>query len=89
MVATKASGGGTPDLLCVLEVLGYMELYRQKKHVRGATGPHKAGGAPPTLVTSMAVPWSRVQVSWITFGEKITFPKVSFRLIFLFFETLK
>ena len=37
LVATEASGGGTPDLLCVLEVLGYMELYRQKKHVKGAT----------------------------------------------------
>ena len=37
-VATEASGGGTPDLTSVLEVLGYMELYRQKKHVRGATG---------------------------------------------------
>ena len=46
-MATKACGGGTPDLLSVLEVLGYMELYRQKKHVRGATGPHEAGGAPP------------------------------------------
>ena len=33
---------------------------------------------PSTLVTSTAVPWSRVQVSWITFGEKITFPKVLF-----------
>ena len=46
-------------------------------------GAHEAGGAPrgaSTLVTSTAVPWSRVQVSWITFGEKITFPKVSFRL---------
>ena len=37
-VATETSGGGTPDLLCSLEVLGYMELYRQKKHIRGAIG---------------------------------------------------
>ena len=35
---TEASGSGTPDLCCVLEVLGYMELYRRKKHDRGATG---------------------------------------------------
>ena len=42
-------------------------------------GAHEAGGAP-ALVTASFVPWSRVQVSWITFGEKITFPKVSFRL---------
>ena len=43
-------------------------------------GTHEAGGAPPTLVTASWLPWNRVQVSWITFGEKITFPKVSFRL---------
>ena len=36
-VDTEASGGGTPDLLCSLEVLGYMEIYRRKKYVRGAT----------------------------------------------------
>ena len=39
-VATEASGGGTPDLLCSLMFLGYMELYRRKKYVRGDTrGP--------------------------------------------------
>ena len=43
-------------------------------------GAPRGEGAPPTLVTASIVPWSRVQVSWITFGEKITFPKVSFRL---------
>ena len=46
LVAIEACGGGTPGLSSVLEVLRYMELYRQKKHVRGATGPHEAGGAP-------------------------------------------
>ena len=58
-----------------------MELYRQKKHVGGATRPHEAGGAPrggvpSTLVTSPETSWSRVQVSWILFVPKITFPKV-------------
>ena len=50
--------------------------------LRGAheAGGRALGGAPPTLVTSSLTPWSRVQVSWITFGWKITFPKVSFRL---------
>ena len=43
-------------------------------------GGRALGGAPPTLATASLTPWSRVQVSWITFGEKITFPKVSFRL---------
>ena len=43
----------------------------------------EAGGVPPTLVTASLMPWRRVQVSWITFDEKITFPKVSFRLDFV------
>jgi len=47
-------------------------------------GAHEAGARPrggaPTLVTSSLTPWNRVQVSWVTFGEKITFPKVLFRL---------
>ena len=47
-------------------------------------GAHEAGarpgGAPSTLVTASGTSWSRVQVSWITFGEKIRFPKVSFHL---------
>ena len=38
-VAMEASGGGTPDLMSVLEVLGYVELYRRKKYARGATRP--------------------------------------------------
>ena len=69
-----------------LFVWGYVDIYRRKAYVGGASrGPrgrgHALGGwAPPTLVTASFVPWSRVQVSWITFGEKITFPKVSFRL---------
>ena len=49
-------------------------------------GPHEGGGrawgvgAPPYLMASLLVAWRRVQVSWIMFGEKITFSKVSFRL---------
>ena len=62
-VATEASGGGTPDLLCSSEVLGYMEIYRWKKYVRGATrGPlgwrARPGGwaRPPYLVASSKLP---------------------------------
>ena len=36
-VATEAPGGGTPDLLCSPMFLGYMDIYRRKKSVRGAT----------------------------------------------------
>ena len=39
-VATEASGGGTPDLLSVLEVLRYVGIYGGKRYVSGATrGP--------------------------------------------------
>ena len=33
LVATEASGGGTPDLLSVLEVLGYVNIYGCRKYV--------------------------------------------------------
>ena len=49
-MATEASGGGTPDLLCSPIVLGYMEIYRWKKYVRGATrveGAPRGWGPPP------------------------------------------
>ena len=65
---------------------GYIGIYRRKEYVGGASGgPRGRGcaqgeGAPPTLMTASGTSWSRVQVSWITFGEKITFPKVSFLL---------
>ena len=46
-VATEASGGGTPDLLCSPIVLGYMEIYRRKKCIRrGHEGPTRVEGAP-------------------------------------------
>ena len=69
----------------VLIIWGYVCIYRRKKYAGGATrGPRgrgrALGGRAPTLVTASFVPWSRVQVSWITFGEKITFPKILFRL---------
>ena len=46
-VAMEASGGGTPDLCCVLEVLGHVGLYRRKKHVRGAMRAPRGRGARP------------------------------------------
>ena len=40
LVVTEACGGGTPDLSYSPIVLGYMDIYRRKKYVRGATrGP--------------------------------------------------
>ena len=60
-VAREASGGGTPDLLCSPIVLGYMEIYRRKKCVKGATrGPRgwraHPGGGRPCLVASSLIP---------------------------------
>ena len=37
-------------------------------------------GTPPYLVASWKLLLCRVQVSWIMFVPKITFPKVSFHL---------
>src|SRR3954471_23003638 len=83
LVDTESCGGGIRFLAPFLFVSGYVGIYRRKKYVGGAPrGPRGRGralrGAPPTLVTASLMPWSRVQLSWITFGEKITFPKVSF-----------
>ena len=62
-VATEASGGGTPDLLWPRMFLGYMELYRRKKYVRGATRgsrgwmarplPRHLLAGPPTCTLSL------------------------------------
>ena len=85
LVDTESYGGGIRFLASSPIVWGYVDIYRRKEYVGGATGgPRGRGarprGAPPPLVTASITSWSRVQVSWITFGEKITFPKVSFRL---------
>ena len=57
LVATKASGGGTPDLLCSPMFLEYMEIYRRKKYVRGARGAHEGGGRA-------LGGWARHPTSW-------------------------
>ena len=43
-VATEASGGGIPDLLSVLEVLGYVSIYGCRKYVGGASGAPRGRG---------------------------------------------
>ena len=86
LVDTESCGGEIRFLTPVLVVWGYVGIYRRKEYVGGAPrGPRGrgralGGGAPPTLVTTSLIPCSWVQVSWITFGEKITFPKILFRL---------
>ena len=85
LVDTEGCDGGIRFLAHVLIVWGYVGIYRRKQYVDGAIGGPRGrgralGGAPPTLMTASVTSWSRVEVSWITFGEKITFPKVSFCL---------
>ena len=63
-VATEASVGGTPNLLCSRMFLGYMEIYRRKKYVRGV-------GAPPTLVGSPGLFWPNSFTPWPSSGPKI------------------
>ena len=76
LVDTESCGGGIRFLAPVLIVSGYVGIYRRKEYVGGASGgPRGRGaprgeGAPPTLVTASGTSWSRVQVSWITFGWK-------------------
>ena len=54
-------GGGIRVLAPYLIVWGYVDIYRRKKYVGGATGGHKGGGrawgvgAPPYLVASLLV----------------------------------
>ena len=59
LVATEACGGGTPDLISVLEVLGYVGIYGCREYVGGATGAPRgrgrAQGAPPTLVSTSRI----------------------------------
>ena len=85
LVDTGRYGGGIRFLALLLVYWGYVGIYRRKEYVSGASrGPRgrgaRPGGCALTLMTASLMPWRRVQVSWITLGEKITFPKVSFRL---------
>ena len=59
LVATEACGGGTPDPFCSPKVLGYMDTYRRKKYVRGATRGPRGWRARPT-------PWAWAPASWTT-----------------------
>ena len=69
-----------------LVVWGYVCIYRRKEYVGGATGGPQGwraclgGRRAPCLVLSSLIALRRLQVLWITFVPKITFPKVSFRL---------
>ena len=98
-VATEASGGGTPDLLCSSMVLGYIGIYRRKKYVRGATrGPRgwrasPGGWARPLPRALLVDPLTCTPTLLYCFLPKNNFSEgfipFGLRLIFLFCETLK
>ena len=92
-MATGASGGGTPDLLSVLEVLGYVSINGCRKYVGGALGAPRGRGRAPTLVGTSLLSRRALQAFPVAFLPKITslvdFVPFRLRLIFLFFETLK
>ena len=44
LVATEASGSGTPDLLCSPKFLGHMGIYGRKKYVGGSPGCPRGRG---------------------------------------------
>ena len=78
-VATKASGGGTPDLFCSLKFLGYMDIYIggrctsvDLRAIHGAGGAPRGVGAPPTLVSSPGLFWSISDTPWASSGRKIS-----------------
>ena len=77
-VATKASGGGTPDLFCSPKFLGYMDIYRRKKYIGGSPGCPRGrghaqgGGRAPCLVASSLLPLRGLQVSEVAFLPKIS-----------------
>ena len=63
LVATKACGGGTPDLFCSPMVLGYMDIYIGERSMSGEPrGAHEGGGraqgvgAPPALCLPRCFP---------------------------------
>ena len=57
LVAIEACGGGTPDLLCSPMFLGYMDIYRRKKSVRGAMRGPRGWGARPGGQARLPASW--------------------------------
>ena len=89
-VATEASGGGTPDLLCSPMFLGYMDIYRRKKLVRGATrGVGRASLPRGFLVASLTYTPSLLDCFRSKNNSHEGFIPFGLHLIFLFCETLK
>ena len=92
LVDTESYGGGIRVLVPILIVWGYVDIYRSKKYVGGATWAPRGwrarpgGRRPPTSWLPGPSPLDHIRSKnhvpegFIPFG---------LRLIFLFFETLK
>ena len=46
LVDTESCGSGIRVLAPYLIVWGYVDIYRRKEYIGGATGAHETGGAP-------------------------------------------
>ena len=85
-MATEASGGGTPDLFCSPIVLGYMEIYRRKKNLMGATrGPRGWRARPGGWVRPLPHGFLVASLTWTPslmgcFPSKNKFREVSGQL---------
>ena len=80
LTGTEGCGGGNRVLWCSWIFVGYVDIYRRKKYVGGATrGPRgwRARHLPRGWLVACL---TYTPISWIAFIEKITFPKVSFHL---------
>ena len=81
LVDTESCGGGIRFLAPSPIVWGYVDIYRRKKYVGGASmGPRGRGralggrGAPSTLVDSPGPPWRALQAHQVGFLPKLTSP---------------
>ena len=67
-VATEASGGGTPDLLCSPKFLVYGYIWEEevRRWTSGLSMRQGArpGGMRPTLVGSLGLSWSNSDTPW-------------------------
>ena len=76
LVATEASGGGTPDLFCSPNFLGYMYIYMGgRSTLVDLRAVHEVGGHAPTRVGSPGLSWSISDTPWASSGPKISFVK--------------
>ena len=79
LMDTESCAGGISFLAPYLIIWGYIGISRTNEYVSGTTR-RPPGWRPPFGGTRVPLPRGLLEVSRVLFVEKITFPKVSFRL---------